>query len=146
MNPKIIFQKQEYNNYKILQLSDDRLLNFIAKLLSNDSGVNWIKQELLKEDFFEEMQAEGFIIRCEHPYCCEDDLTIIDQNALCEKGWFDEKCTEPNCCSGANKEKMEFSKYKLIELLDEWEKLNNLKPESIELSRIIYYNAKFELK
>ena len=151
INPKIIFKKQEYNNYKILQLSEDRLLNFIAKLLSNDSGTDWIKQELLKWDVlsnkenFEEIQTSGYIISCEHPYCCEDDITIIDQNALCEKGWFDEKCTEPNCCSGANKEKLEFSKSKLIELLDEWEKLNNLKPESIELSRTIY-NNKFELK
>lgn len=140
MYSKITFNKQKYNIYKIEQLSSDRVLNFIAQIISNNSGTVWIKQELLKKDLTE-LSVCGYIISSQQTN--KDDLLILEESAVCETGWFDKNCTEPNCCGGVNKEKMEFSKSKLIELLDEWEKLNNLKPEVIELSR---NNNKFELK
>lgn len=130
MNPKIIFQRQEDNSYLLEQLSDDRLSNFIGKLLSNDSGTHWIKKELeSQKDTHNEIQASGYII-CGHE-CCEDDITILDTNILCKASRYEQK--------------LEFSKSKLIELLDEWQKLNCLKADRIELFSIIYKN-KFELK
>lgn len=145
MNATIIFNKQQYNFYKIDQLSNNRLLNFIAQLISNDSGINWIIGELeLQNTTHNKIHASGYIIY--HHECCEDDITIIDENALCETEEYNKNCTEPNCCNSAkNKERMEFSRSKLIALLEEWGKLINKKPETIELTYIIYKNE-FELK
>jgi hypothetical protein len=128
MNTKVLFQKGQYNIYYLVQPSEDRLLNFIARLFVS-SGTDWIRNTLKKENF-EEMRV------CDHKIFVDlsDILTIYEAS----------ECDELGCCDqDINREKMEFSKSHLLALFDEWDKFYDTKPEFIKLSKIPHTN-KFE--